>query len=108
MITPRVETAPAALDGMLCAIGGRPPSALASRSVTRLSAIQKASSVIVLQPPRPNPSVVNQPVQMDIFVEAGNEAPTGTVIITVSGGTETCTVILVSQNAHCAITLLAP
>jgi N-acetylneuraminic acid mutarotase len=109
MITPRTEAASAVLNGALYAIGGRTSSALVSRAVTRLAVtVPKATSTVLIRPQTPNPSVVNQAVRVTLFVEAGNEAPTGSVTITVSGGAETCTATLVMQNGLCDVTLLAP
>ena len=110
LVTPRVETASALLNGALYAIGGRSSSTLTTRTVTRLRAVtvQKATSTVLIQAHAPEPSVVNQAVRVTIFVEAGNQAPSGTVTITVSGGAETCTATLVNQNGFCDVTLLAP
>jgi hypothetical protein len=70
--------------------------------------VEKVASNIQITSDDPDPSTVNEPVRVTIFVDAGNQSPSGDVSITVSGGPETCTVTLQNQNGFCDLAMLVP
>jgi hypothetical protein len=71
--------------------------------------VGKASTSITITSDNPDPSAVGQPVTVDVALNpsTNSPAPTGTVAVTVSGGTEACTAAIdaATSTATCTLAL---
>jgi hypothetical protein len=71
-----------------------------SNSIT----VQKASSTTTITSDQPDPSAPNAAVTVNYTVSSGAGTPSGTVQVTVSGGSETCSASVAAGS--CSITLI--
>jgi len=66
--------------------------------------VQKTSSTVEITEDEPDPSTVGTPITVEFSVRGSGGTPTGEVIVTLSGGTETCGATLVDGNGSCSLT----
>ncbi len=70
--------------------------------------VQKASSTTEITSDDPDPSTAGQAVVVEFTVTgSGGGTPTGNVVVTISGGTETCSSTLVSGSGACSLPVTA-
>ena len=70
--------------------------------------VQKVSSTVEITDDDPDPSTVGENVLVEFTVSGGGGTPTGSVTITVAGGSETCTGTLSSGSGSCTVLLTVP
>ncbi|HUR94057.1 MAG TPA: Ig-like domain repeat protein [Gemmatimonadales bacterium] len=67
--------------------------------------VNKANTTISILPETPDPSVIGQPVTLQWNLSsAGSTAPSGNVVLTVAGGSETCSQPAALGGGSCSIT----
>jgi adhesin/invasin len=66
--------------------------------------VQKTSSIVEITDDEPDPSTVGTPIMVEFSVRGSGGTPTGEVIVTLSGGDETCRATLVDGNGSCSLT----
>jgi len=70
--------------------------------------VQKTSSTVEIESDEEDPSTVNEPILVQVTVSGSGGTPTGEVVITLSGGSESCTAPLSNGAGSCSLTPLAP
>ena len=66
--------------------------------------VQKTSSTVEITEDEPDPSTVGTAITVEFSVRGSGGTPTGEVIVTLSGGDETCRATLVDGNGSCSLT----
>jgi VCBS repeat-containing protein len=66
--------------------------------------VQKTSSTVEITDDDPDPSTVGAAITVEFSVRGSGGTPTGEVIVTLSGGDETCRATLVDGNGSCILT----
>ncbi|HJR16735.1 MAG TPA: Ig-like domain-containing protein, partial [Gemmatimonadales bacterium] len=70
--------------------------------------VQTVSSLLEITSDDPDASTVNEEVTVEFTARGSGGTPTGDVVVTVSGGTETCTGTLSNGSGSCKLTLVVP
>jgi PKD repeat protein len=66
--------------------------------------VQKTSSTVEIMDDEPDPSTVGEPISVEFRVRGSGGMPTGEVVVTISGGNETCRGTLTDGNGSCELT----
>jgi PKD repeat protein len=66
--------------------------------------VQKTGSTVEINEDEPDPSIVGQAITVEFSVRGSGGTPTGEVIVTLSGGDETCSATLADGNGACSLT----
>jgi adhesin/invasin len=66
--------------------------------------VQKTSSIVEIMSDEPEPSTVGQPILVEFTVRGSGGTPTGEVVVTISGGNETCRGTLTDGAGSCSLT----
>jgi PKD repeat protein len=66
--------------------------------------VQKTSSTVEITEDEPDPSTVGTAITVEFSVRGSGGTPTGEVIVTLSGGDETCRATLVDGSGSCSLT----
>jgi VCBS repeat-containing protein len=66
--------------------------------------VQKTGSTVEITEDEPDPSTVGTAITVEFSVRGSGGTPTGEVIVTLSGGDETCRATLVDGNGSCGLT----
>jgi PKD repeat protein len=66
--------------------------------------VQKTSSIVEIMSDEPEPSTVGQPILVEFTVRGSGGTPTGEVVVTISGGDETCRGTLTDGAGSCSLT----
>ncbi len=70
--------------------------------------VQRTASLTEITSDDPDPSVAGQPITVEFTVQGAGGTPTGDVVVTMSGGSESCTGQLTDGSGSCILTPLAP
>ena len=70
--------------------------------------VQKTASAVEIMDDEPDPSTVGEPISVEFRVRGSGGMPTGEVVVTLSGGEETCRGTLTDGNGSCSLTPTAP
>jgi PKD repeat protein len=66
--------------------------------------VQKTASTVEIMDDEPDPSTVGEPITVEFRVRGSGGMPTGEVVVTLSGGEETCRGTLTDGNGSCELT----
>jgi adhesin/invasin len=70
--------------------------------------VQKTAVTVEIMDDEPDPSTVGEPISVEFRVRGSGGMPTGEVVVTISGGDETCRGTLTDGNGSCMLTPTAP
>jgi hypothetical protein len=69
--------------------------------------VRKTAVTVEIMDDEPDPSIVGEPITVEFRVRGSGGMPSGEVVVTLSGGEETCRGTLTDGNGFCTLTPLA-